>query len=159
MKMNETEAQNFVEQALKGLWTDWEPSDAQYSLWVRRLLRFQFSKAKESLERWLCEANITYKAPPFNKILKYLSAKKAWDRNISQPEPVKVFELYDQENPKRRMSFWESSLEALKKRDPHEIEQEAQRKRLGCNLMYSCNFVLIMDWKRHFEEGSLCGRE
>lgn len=153
--MNETEAQNFIEQVLKGLWPDWEPTDAQYGLWVRRLLRFQFYKAKDALEKWFCETQRTYKIPPINNILKYLSAKKAWDSSKAQPEAVKVFELYDQENPRRRISFWESSLEALKKRDPHEIEQEAQRKRLGCNSMYSGNFVLIMDWKKYFDEGSL----
>jgi hypothetical protein len=140
---------------LKGLWTDWEPSDAQYSLWVRRLLRFQFNKAKDALEKWFCEANRTYKSPPINNILKYLSAKKAYDSSRAQPEAVKVFELYDQENPKRRTSFFESSLEALKRRDPYEIEQEAQRKRIALNVMYSSNFVLIMDWKQYFDEGSL----
>lgn len=153
--MTETEAQNFVNDVLKGLWADWEPTDAQYSLWVRKLLRFQYNKAKVALENWFLETKYTGKQPDINKILKYLSTKRAYDRGILQPEPVKVFELFDQQNPRWRMSFWESSLEALKRREPHEIEREAEQKRLGCNMMYSGNYVLIMDWKRHFEESLL----
>lgn len=156
--MTETEAQNFVNDVLKGLWTDWEITDAQYSLWARRLLRFHYGKAKNTLENWFCEAKRTYKSPPINNILKYLISEKAWDKGTLQREPalpVLAFELFDQENPRRRMKFYESSLAALKRREPHEIEKEAEQTRLGCNELYKCNFVLLMEWKRHFEESLL----
>lgn len=149
--MTETEAQNFFNEVIKGFWPEWEPTDAQCSLWARKLRRFQYSKAKEAFENWFCEAQRTYKSPPLNNVLKYLSAKKAWDRGILQPEPVKVFELFDQEKPRRKMAFYESSLAALKKRKPHEIEQEAEIRRHGCNAMYSSNWVLCKDWMQYFE--------
>ena len=162
--MTETEAQTFVSDVLKGLWPDWEPADSMYGLWVRKLLKFDFNKAKHAVGEWLCETKYTKKQPPINKIIQCLLLKKAYDANLvrERSTPVKAFEIFCEDwqpnhfpgGPpvKRRYSFWSASLHDLKCRNPQEIEQEAERCRQQYISWCSGNWVVSRDWMQYFEE-------
>ena len=165
--MTETEAKSFISDVLKGYWPDWEPTDVIYSLWVWKLRRFDYGKAKQALGEWFSEVDYTKKTPPINKILKFFILQEAHDENRrgARRKPAKVFEVFCEDwqpnhipgGPpiKRHYSAWSASLAELKARDPHEIEQEAERVRQDLINRYSGNWVVNRLWMQYFEEGSI----
>lgn len=150
--MTEIESQQFITEVLKGFWPDWELTDAQYGLWTNRLKRFQYNKAEDALGDWMVETKRTYKFPPINLIIKYLQAKGAYDSRNLKPDAPIVFELRDQESNRYLRPFCESSMRALLRRNPEEIEQEAMRKCADCNSMYGGRWYIIQTWNLHFGE-------
>ncbi len=162
--MTETEAQSIVTDVLKGYWPDWEEADSMYGLWIRKLRKFDFKKAKFLIGEWLCGAKYSKKQPPINKMIQYLLLKKTCDESLrgERATPVKAFEIYCEDwqanhfpgGPpvKRHYSFWCASAHELKNRDPHEIEREAERARQKYISWCPGNWVIIQDWKRYFDE-------
>ncbi len=167
--MTETEAQSFVQDVLKGYWPDWEPTDVIYGLWVWKLRKFDYGKAKAVVGELFCEKDYAdkyaKKQPPISKILKSLLLKKAYGSlRRARPEPVLVFEVicedwqkaqYSIAPFKRKYGHWEESLAKLKARDPHEIEQEAERCRQWYIRQYGGNWIVNRLWMQYFEEGSI----
>ena len=162
--MTETESQQFVSEVLKGFWPDWEPADSMYGLWAKKLRKFDFNKAKNSLGQWFCEAKNTGKRPPINKIIQYLNTQDVRDGRIRKPEPVKAFEIFCEDWTKtqfsvapfkRKYSFWSSTLHELTCRSPQEIEQEAERARQMYIGWFGGNWIVVREWERYFDRSLL----
>ena len=163
--MTETESQQFVSEILKGFWPDWEPADSMYGLWARKLRKFDFEKAKVAIGDWFTETKITGKRPPLNKIIEGLLIRGAYDKSLRRQEPVLAFEIFCEDwqanqipgGPpvKRKSSFWSPTLAKLTRRDPHEIEQEAERCRQQYIGWWGGNWVIVQEWKRYFDESLL----
>ncbi len=75
--MNETEAQKFIGDVLKGFFPAWETTNAEYKVWVRKLIAFDYNKAERALGDWLSEELFHGKAPKLGKVLKALFSRDA----------------------------------------------------------------------------------
>lgn len=163
--MTETEAQSFVQDVLRGYWPDWEPADVIYGLWVRKLRKFDYGKAKIAVGEWFSDVNFTSKRPPVNKIIKSLLIQGCFDQVLRRAEPVMAFEVFCEDwqknkfegGPpvKRKYSAWSPTLAKLKYRDPHEIEAEAERCRQLFIGWYGGSWVVNRHWMQYFDEGSI----
>lgn len=136
---------------LQGFWPDWEPNQAEYKVWARKLDAYDYRKAERAIGDWLSEQSYQGKTPKLGKVLTALSSRNATVK-MPKPEAVKVYELFDQDNPSRRQSFWSRSEIELKSRTEHSYETEAEHKRSVFNAIYGGNWVVIQDWKRYFNE-------
>jgi len=148
--MTEIEAQNFISSQLQGLWQGWEPTDAQYGLWSRKLKRYDYHKAKEALNEWFCEQTINYKQPPINKILRWFSIKKVF-KTTEKKDPIPDYELFDPEDIAYVLSF--SPAGGKKPWPVQELEVESQRMRKLCSELYGRKLIVRQLW--NMKEGSL----
>ena len=149
--MTETEAQSFISNVLKGFWFEWEPSNTEYKVWIRKLSNYDYGKAEKALGDWISEREYQGKAPKIGKVLKALGVRNAGIVAVKL-EPIKVFELYEQDNPQKRQSFYVGSEKELRKRPAESYENEAEVNRLRFNNFYGGNWIIIQEWKRHFDK-------
>jgi hypothetical protein len=152
--MTEIETQNFISQVLQGFWPEWTPTNAEYKVWIRKLQGYHYSKSEKALGEWLSEQEVQGKSPKMGKIFKALSARRTFEIK-PKPESIKVFELFDQDNPRKRQPFFVGSEKELRNRTDQSYESEAEHKRNIFNTLYGGNWVVIQDWKKYFTESEM----
>jgi hypothetical protein len=152
--MTELQAQNFIQATLQGLWPDWEPTDAQYGLWSRKLKRYDYNKAKEAVNEWFCEQTINYKRPPINKILKWVGTKRAHQAiNTEDYELITLYELFDPN------SDWRISFAGKKGQSHQSLEESAAREVKRCESLYKRKLVIRQLWNLKKSESKLRGNQ
>jgi hypothetical protein len=149
--VTEKEIQNFVAFVLKGLWPDWTPTTIEYKVWVRKLAGYDYNKSEKALGDWLAEQTIQSRRPNLGKIFTALKTRKAHIVAI-KPDPIKVFELYDQDKPHRKQAFFVGSERELRSRPAQSYEAESESKRKRLNALYGGQWLVLQDWLRHFKK-------
>lgn len=85
--MNREERLQFIDDDLKGLWPDWEPTDAELRLWMGVLADPPYALARRALQQCFCGVAGQYRRPKpaaFLDTLKTLSASGSAARTVPQ---------------------------------------------------------------------------
>jgi hypothetical protein len=147
--MTNTEALEFVG-LIKSYYPRWEGKDEEFEEWVNRLGRFDFDRAVKALKDYFFENKARTIEPIPGKILRVLRQKAYIIIDTGSKEPIKVFELYQEENPRRKQAFFVGSETELRSRPEQSYEEEAEIKRNRVNQLYGGNWIVIQDWKSYF---------
>jgi len=137
--MTNAEAQQFIDIVLKSFYPDWNPTDIDFSEWVKRLYYYDYSRAKQAVSDFVFETKIKYKTPPAGNIIGFFK-KKGAEIRVQQErrsnDPVVIFEIVP-EGRSRGQVFTTKTWP-----DEHIIEQMAERAVRRMNLMYQCNHII-----------------
>ena len=141
--MTEEQAFQFVDEVLRGLWTGWEPTNAELQLWTKNLVKVLYEPTRQNIYNWFAMQQRPGKRPLIGT-LKHLFV---FDKALTS-EPVCVFELLEDKGDgssfEKVMSFWAAS-EPKMPCDRHVIEDEAERIRRHCEQLYQKKYVIR--WK------------
>ena len=161
--MTSQEAENFINTELKGLWPDWNPTDAEVRLWLQELMKVDYFPTKSGIDNWYIRQTTTYKRPRLGRLRplfrKIISEKERREQN----EPVLLYTIVKESNIVERsfkdfrsgenveytsMIGQEFSVgrRDMLPADPRIIEQEAERERERFNEFYGGNHVIIRNW-------------
>lgn len=166
--MTSQEAENFINTELKGLWPDWTPTDAEFKLWTRELMKVDYFPTKSSIDNWYIRQTKTYKRPKLGQLRllfrKIISEKERRERN----EPILLFTIVKESRIVEK-SFTDSRTDEIVEYtsmpgqrffigrremlpvDPEVIEQEAERKREGFNNLYGGNHIIVRHWENLYD--------
>jgi len=166
------EAENFINIELKGLWPDWNPTDAEARLWARELMKVDYNLTKNSISNWYIRQERTRKRPflgQLRKLFRKTVADVEEQKELS--EPVLLYEIVKESNIVKRFfkdhrtgedveytshpgqKFYLSRRNKLPV-DPHNIEAEAENKRERFNQAYGGNHIIYRHWERLYSEFS-----
>ncbi len=92
--MNREERLRFIDHELKGLWPDWEPTDAELRLWMGILTDRPYDPARRALQDCFCGPAGNYRRPKpaaFMEALRTLSACDPIARTAPQDTEPGIF--------------------------------------------------------------------
>jgi len=143
--MTSNEAEQFIEQVLKGLWPRWQPHDEEIRGWKARLQHYDYEKSRASLNNLFFSSSTRGIEPPPGKIINAL--RKARQKQIDKERGCVLFYTLVREHlfnagKRRGMKFY--GKEGC---DPAAIENEAENMREKCNALYGCNHIIIRNWE------------
>jgi len=136
--VTEPEAQDFVDNIIKGLWPKWEPSDAQYRIWVKMLCKYDFLKSQEKLERWFGATEKPSREPVMGIIKKFLVPEGGREKK----DPTLLFALRPADGGRETKFFISGDMP-----DVESIEREAERCRRQAENSYGRDYVIIRYWE------------
>ncbi len=163
--MTSQEAENFINTELKGLWPDWNPTDAEVRLWLQELMKVDYFPTKNSIDNWYIRQTRPYKRPNLGRLRplfkKIISEKERREQN----EPVLLYKIIKESRIVERsfidgrtgknveytsMPGQEFSIGHQDKlpSDPEIIEAEAERKRERFNDLYGGNHIIVRNWEK-----------
>jgi len=141
--MTEEQAFQFVDEVLRGLWTGWEPTNAELQLWTKNLVKVLYEPTRQNIYNWFAMQQRPGKRPLIGT-LKHLFVH---DKAMTS-EPVPVFELIEDKGDgvlaDKGMSFFApSGLKIPENRAA--IEEYAENVRRNCEHLYRKRYVI--KWK------------
>lgn len=165
--MTSQEAENFINTELKGLWPDWNPTDAEFKLWSQELIKVDYFPTKSSIDNWYIRQTTTYKRPRLGRLRplfkKIISEKERREQN----EPVLLYTIVKESDITQRsfkdlktgekveytsmpgQRFTASRPHRLPA-DPQIIESEADRMRERFNDFYGGNHIIVRNWEKWY---------
>lgn len=170
--MTPEEAKNFIEQELKGLWPDWNPTDAEFRLWQRELEKVDYNLTKNSINNWYIRQERTRKRPFLGQLRKLFKKTAATiEEQRESSEPVLLYEIVKESNIVKRFFKDHRTSEDIEytshpgqafslgcrddlPTDPHIIEDEAERMRQKFNEFYGGNHIIYRYWEKLYSEFS-----
>lgn len=159
------EAENFINTELKGLWPDWNPTDAEVRLWLQELMKVDYFPTKHSIDNWYIRQARPYRRPNLGRLRplfkKIISEKERREQN----EPVLLYTIVKESDIVERsfkdgrtgekveytsMPGQEFSVgrRDMLPADPQIIESEAERMRERFNEFYGGNHIVVRDWEK-----------
>ena len=87
--MNHEERLRFFDEELKGLWPQWEPTEAEIALWMGVLSGYAYDVARIALQQCVCEQTGNYRRPkpaPFLAKARVLSVRTYGSGRPHQPD-------------------------------------------------------------------------
>ncbi len=164
--MTSQEAENFIEQELKGLWPDWNPTDAEFRLWQRELEKVDYNLTKGSVSNWYIAQERHRKRPILGQLRRLFRKTAANVEELRKAsEPVLLYEIVKETNIVKRtykdpktsedigytshvgQRFFMNCRDNLPA-DPHNIEAEAEWKRQQFNEIYGGNHIIYRHWEK-----------
>ncbi len=82
--MNRLEQERFIEKEIKGLWPQWEATDAELRLWMSELAAFDYSLARTAAQACFAEQTVNYHRLVLGK---FVERARALSRRTSRPQP------------------------------------------------------------------------
>ncbi len=81
--MTRLEVQRFIDEEVKGLYPQWEATDAELRVWMSRLAPFEHEQARAAIQACFSEQGANYHRPVLGKFL-----ERAWSlsRRVRSPE-------------------------------------------------------------------------
>lgn len=158
--MTSQEAENFINTELKGLWPDWNPTDAEFKLWSQELMKVDYFPTKSSIDNWYIRQTRLYKRPNLGRLRplfkKIISEKERREQN----EPVLLYTIVKESNIVERSFIDSRTGETVEytsmigqrcsigrrdmlPADPQVIEIEAEQKRQRFNDLYGGNHIIV----------------
>ena len=94
--MKSDDAIEFIEN-LKQIYTDWQPSDVETGIRIKKLYYYELTDVETALEQYMNTPEGDYRRPKFYKIIKFADKLKAERRrnlkNCDDSEPVVLFSI------------------------------------------------------------------
>lgn len=163
--MTSQEAENFINTELKGLWPDWNPTDAEFKLWSQELMKVDYFPTKSGIDNWYIRQTTTYKRPRLGRLRPLFRKIISEQERREQNEPILLFTIVKESDIAQRfykdpktsedveytsMIGQEFSVGHRDKlpTDPEVIEAEAERKRERFNNLYGKNHIVYRHWEK-----------
>lgn len=160
--MTEEQARNFIEIKLKGLWSDWEYTTAEYGLWMRTLRQCDFRRAQEELNNWYEEATSPGRKPILGRIRPFLMRACVVKTNQRETESVLLFEIVKKSNYEQGIKSGLRFAIGQRKEmppTPESIEQESEYKRRDADILYGGEHIVVRHWTEEYEPQNDLGGE
>jgi len=165
--MTSQEAENFINTELKGLWPDWNPTDAEFKLWSQELMKVDYFPTKSSIDNWYIRQTRPFKRPSLGRLRPLFRKIISEQQRREQNEPVLLYTIVKESNIVER-SFKDSRTgedveytSMIGQRcsighrdrlpaDPQVIEVEAERERERFNNLYGGNHIIVRNWEKFY---------
>ena len=146
--MTNDQANQFVEEVLRGLWSRWTPNDEEIRGWVVRLIRFDYGRAQKAVNELFFSTPNRVNPPP-QKVMAALRDKALIPVTKEESEPVVIFSIVKERylnEGKRRFLFEKRFCVSNKRAVParEEIERRAGIIQAGMNDLYHENHVVLL---------------
>ena len=135
--MTDEEAGTFLKNVLCGIWSNWTPTDLDTSLWMAILRQCKYEESESALRRWYANNERHARKPFPGQIRKYLVFEHQAEKE--KREPRKEFGLQRKEGGKITWFF----INTGRKREPHKIEEDAEKARIRAQDLYGGEWVII----------------
>jgi hypothetical protein len=88
--MTRVELERFIAQEVKGLWPQWEATDAELRVWMSSLAPFDYGLARAAAQACFREQSVNYHRPVLGKFLEHARAlsRKAGGPSPERPDPT-----------------------------------------------------------------------
>jgi len=146
--MTNAEANQFVSEVLRGLWSRWEPNDEEIRGWTDRLPRFDYGRAQKAVSDLFFHTpnRVT---PPAAKVLAVLYNKAYISTTKQDSEPVVIFSIIKEKHldeVKARFIYEKRYCVSNRRAVPvrEEIEHRAERVCRSMNVLYGEKHVILL---------------
>ncbi len=165
--MTSQEAENFINTELKGLWPDWNPTDAEARLWARELMKVDYNLTRTSINNWYITQERTRKRPFLGQLRRLFRRVISEQERKKENEPVLLYEIIKESNIVKQMykdpktgedvgytshpgqAFSLGHRDKLPA-DPYNIEVGAERMRQRFNEFYGGNHIVYRHWEKFY---------
>ncbi|MBP7053135.1 MAG: hypothetical protein KBE65_19180 [Phycisphaerae bacterium] len=69
--MTQVERQRFIEEEVKGLYPQWEPTDAELRVWMSRLESLDYGRARAAMQACFSEQGVNHRRPVLGRFLEH----------------------------------------------------------------------------------------
>jgi len=160
--MTYEERLRFIDREIKGLWPQWEPTDAELRVWMSCLEPLDYGAARAAAQACFAEQTVNYHRPVLGKFLdrvRALSRRAAGPAPTPQGPTTEVF-LECLEAPPDRPHLVGvhkavSVPAAAQDRDPDHLRASVEPLRVRFEQLYGGHWIVVVA-AAHSDDG-LCG--
>ena len=135
--MTDDKAKEFFKKVIQGIWSNWKPTDLDTSLWLAILRQCKYEESESSLRRWYAKTERLSRKPTPGQIRNVLVFENREEKG--KREPRKEFGLQRKEGGKITWFF----INTGRQREPHKIEEDAEKARVRAQDLYGGEWVII----------------
>lgn len=146
--MNREERMRFLDEELKGLWPQWEPTEAEIALWMGVLSGYAYSVARTALQQCVCEQAGNYRRPkpaPFLAKARVLSARTYGSGRPHQPDVQTTVFVECRQPPSRNpnLAGARKGVFTLRQDDPDHVRDCAESMRKRIERLYGGHWITV----------------
>ncbi len=149
--MNRQEQMQFVDRELKGLWPQWQPTEAEVRVWLSDLAGFDYAVARAAAQACFREQRANYHRPVLGRFLAQARtlAQSASGRSRREPQDVTTtvfIECFEppQDRPhmagvRKPVYVWPASRQS----NPDDVLAAAEHMRAQFDRLYGGHWITV----------------
>ena len=148
--MTHAEVKQFINRELKGLWSRWEPTEAEVRLWMKKLRPYPYGVAQAALEQMCCEQTSNYSRPVLARFLakaRRLTAPARGGEAAHDPDTnvfVRCVEPPAGNANRRGVERPVYVLPRSRQHDPDYVRACAETARRQCERLYGGQWITLI---------------
>lgn len=144
--MNEKELSRFIEKELRGLWSEWNPSDAELCVWSEALERVPYAVALKAAHAVFQQQRTNYRRPVFRKFIEQVHLRGgSTTRRRERPDPTTTVyvECFEPPAGKPHLRGVRKGVFTTRQDDPDYVLAHAESMRGKHEQLYGGHWIVV----------------
>ncbi|MBP7053098.1 MAG: hypothetical protein KBE65_18995 [Phycisphaerae bacterium] len=148
--MTQVERQRFIEEEVKGLYPQWEPTDAELRAWMSRLAPLDYGRARAAIQACFSEQATNFRRPVLGRFLEHARSlsrgEKGRESRSSDPTTNVFMECLIPPAGKPHLTGVRKAIHihpASRRSDPDYVDTCAEQVRAQFDHLYGGRWITV----------------